>query len=266
MELKNLTLQVCDLAREVGAFILAERATFSQHDVETKSKNSLVSYVDKKAEEMIVAKLSTLLPEAGVLAEEGTTDKEGETFRWIIDPLDGTTNFIHAVPCFSVSIALLEDDELILGVVYEVNHNECFYAWKNGGAWLNGSAISVSANNKLENALVATGFPYHDYERLPQYIDLLQFFMHNTRGVRRIGSAAVDLAYVAAGRFGGFYEYGLNPWDVAAGALIVQEAGGKVCDFRGGNDYLFGDDIVATSNSLHPEFLGAVRKCFGAKA
>jgi myo-inositol-1(or 4)-monophosphatase len=178
--------------------------------------------------------------------------------RWIIDPLDGTTNFIHGIPLYTVSIALEKDNELVVGVVFEVNLGECFYAWKNGGAWMNESRIAVSEASQLRNALCATGFPYKDFPHLTRYFDTLRFLFQNSRGVRRIGSAALDLAYVACGRFDAFYEYNLNPWDVAGGALIVKEAGGTVSDFSGGTNFLHGKEIAATNKGVYKEFLNAI--------
>ena len=262
MELKQLTEKVCSISKEVGAFIQQESAKLSSGDIETKSKNSLVTYVDKTAEKIVVDFLSELIPESGFIAEEGTSNKKGEKYNWVIDPLDGTTNFIHGIPTYCVSIALLKNNELALGVIYEPNQDEMFYAWKNGGAYLNGKSISVSSTTKISNALLATGFPYYDYERIDGYMNILKWLMHNSRGVRRIGSAAIDLAYVACGRFDAFYEYSLNPWDVAAGAIIVNEAGGSVKDFEGGENYIFGREILASNLLVKNELLDKIKESF----
>ncbi len=249
-DLRQLTLSVCEIARNTGKFMAEERKTFDDSKVETKGVHDLVSYVDKTSEIRIINDLQELLPEAGFIAEEGTNNKRGDRYNWIIDPLDGTTNFIHGVPVYSVSIALLDGEELISGVVYEVGHSECFYAWKNGGAFLNGQSIAVSKRSEIGNALLATGFPYSDFSRMDTYIEMFKWAMTNARGVRRLGSAAADLAYVACGRFDAFWEYDLKPWDVAAGALIVREAGGIVSDYKGGSDYLFGREITATNGLI----------------
>lgn len=262
MDLKKLTNDVSVVAKEVGIFILQECAKITAHDIETKSQNSLVTYVDKTAEKKIIEVLTQLIPEAGFIAEEGTSDKKGETYNWIIDPLDGTTNFIHGIPTYCVSIGLLKDNELVLGVIYEPNRDELFYAWLNGGAYLNGKPIHVSKTEALCDSLLATGFPYYDYKRLEAYMDILKWLMHNSRGVRRIGSAAIDLAYVACGRFEAFYEYSLNPWDVAAGAIIVKEAGGSVTDFKGENNYLFGSEIIASNKLMEAELLDKIKGSF----
>jgi len=248
---KNICLKTCEIAKTTGNFIAEQRKNFNHTMVEHKGLHDLVSYVDREAEKMIIAALSAVLPEAGFIAEEGTNDKRGEKFNWIIDPLDGTTNFIQGIPTYAVSIALMEDNELVVGVVYEIGQQECFYAWKNGGAFLNGTKISVSDKSDLHLSLLATGFPYTNFDMLDSYMLFLKWMLRNSRGVRRIGSAATDLAYVACGRFDAFWEYGLKPWDMAAGALLVKEAGGHVTDFKGTDNFVFGKDIVATNNLLH---------------
>jgi myo-inositol-1(or 4)-monophosphatase len=260
---KNICLKTCEVAQKAGSFIAEQRITFSQSMVEHKGLHDLVSYVDREAEKMIVAALSAVLSEAGFVAEEGTNDKRGEKFNWIIDPLDGTTNFIQGIPTYAVSIALMEDNELVVGVVYEIGQQECFYAWKNGGAFLNGTKISVSDKSDLHLSLLATGFPYTNFDMLDSYMLFLKWMLRNSRGVRRIGSAATDLAYVACGRFDAFWEYGLKPWDMAAGALLIKEAGGHVTDFKGTDSYVFGKDIVATNNLLHNKILLKIKEFIG---
>lgn len=251
------------LSKETGAFIREERKKFSFADVEHKGFNDLVSYVDKTAEEKIVAGLQQILPGSGFITEENTANVTGKEFSWIIDPLDGTTNFVHGVPCFCISIALLKNDALVMGVIYEINLDECFYAWEHSPAYLNGNIIRVSEINLLKNSLLATGFPYTNFERMTPYMEVFDYCMRNTHGLRRLGSAAVDMAYVAAGRFEGFYEYGLNAWDVAAGAFIIQQAGGRVADFSGGNDFIFGKEIISTNALVFDEFLAVVKGKFG---
>lgn len=247
---EQLTLATCEIARRAGYFMSNERKGFDDSKIESKGLHDLVSYVDKASEKMIIEELQKLLPESGFIAEEGTSNKRGERFNWIIDPLDGTTNYIHGIPVYSVSIALLDGDELVLGVVYEVGHDECFYAWKNGGAYLNDQPIKVSNRAEIQNALLATGFPYNNFDKMEAYMQTLHWAMKNARGVRRLGSAAADLAYVACGRFDAFWENDLKAWDVAAGIVIVKEAGGKVTDASGGDDYLFGGEIEATNGFL----------------
>ncbi len=262
MNYKELIQRVIDIAKTTGQYILNERQQFSADKVESKSFNNLVSYVDKTAEKQIIDALKKLLPESGFIAEEQSDLPRHPHTNWIIDPLDGTTNFIHGIPCYAVSIALHHNDEVVLGVIYECNLNECFYAYKEGGAYLNGNPISVSETPTLEKSLIATGFPYDDFEKEQQYFDFLKYLTHQTRGIRRLGSAAADMAYVACGRFDVFYEYGLNPWDVAAGIIIVQEAGGKVTDFKGGNNCLFGEEIIAGNKMVHERIVNEIQSYF----
>lgn len=261
--LKDITLAVNVLALQVGEFISEQQNKITAADVQTKSLNSLVSYVDVEAEKQLVSGLRSILPDAGFLTEEETTSGElGETY-WIIDPLDGTTNYLHGLPVFAISVALFHQGEVVVGVVYELGSKELFYAWKNGGAFMNHEPISVSDNAPLSNTLLATGFPYHNFSKLPQYMALLQDCFKHSRGMRRLGSAATDLAYVACGRFNGFFEHGLHPWDVAAGCLLVTEAGGKVTDFNGGNDYIFGDEIVCGADVIFNDLYTMVNKHLG---
>jgi myo-inositol-1(or 4)-monophosphatase len=257
---KELCLFSCEIARTVGKFMAEERNSFDASMIENKGLHDLVSYVDKASEKRIIEELSKLLPDSGFIAEEGTSDKHGERFNWVIDPLDGTTNYIQGVPVYAVSIALLDGDELVLGVVYEVGRDECFYAWKNGGAFLNGEPIHVSERGDIHDSLLATGFPYNDFSKLNQYLEFLKWTMTHARGVRRLGSAATDLAYVACGRFDAFWEYDLKPWDVAAGTVIVKEAGGTVTDYKGGNDYLFGREIVASNKLIDKIILEKIKE------
>ncbi|MGB3468506.1 MAG: inositol monophosphatase family protein [Cyclobacteriaceae bacterium] len=257
--LDNYLQQTISIANDVGAFIREERKSFSLNDVKYKGKNDLVSYVDTEAEKMIVSRLSEVLPEAGFITEEKTTTKKGERYNWIIDPLDGTTNFIHGLPLYSTCIGLMDGEEVILGVVYEINKDECFYATRGNGAFCNGEPISVTRASAISESLFATGFPIHNFEKLDQYLAILNALMKNAHGLRRMGSAAVDLAYVACGRCEAFFEYNLNPWDVAAGTLIVEEAGGTVTDFSGGKNHIFGREIIA-GGPVHTELLKLVEK------
>lgn len=259
-ELELLTQKVCLLAKQTGAFLLAELGKVSTTQIEEKSLNSLVSYVDKAAEEQIVEGLKKLLPHAGFLTEEETVEQTNATFRWIIDPLDGTTNFLFGLPCFAVSIALECEGILQLGVIYEPNKDECFYAWKGGGAWCNGHTISCRENTELKHSLLATGFPYYDYSQAKQYMKLFASLIQNCRGIRRWGSAAVDLAYVACGRYDGFFEYSLNSWDIAGGLIIIEEAGGIVTDFEGKNSSLSNGEVVAGGAAFQKVLFEQVQK------
>lgn len=254
MDFEQLCIRVQQIARETGRFILNERQKFSQNDIVVKGKSDFVTYVDRTSEQQIVSGLKELLPGSGFIAEEGTASSSGEQYRWVIDPLDGTTNYIHGLSPFAVSIALMDGRELVLGVVYEISLDEMFYAWKGSKAYCNGLEINVSSAATTADALIATGFPYYDFSMLPQYMEAMNYFMRNSHGLRRLGSAAADLAYVAAGRFEAFYEHALHSWDVAAGAFILQQAGGRVCDFNGGDNYIFGGEIICSNAAYFDEF------------
>lgn len=260
IDLKEICNEIEKAASETGAFILKESESFDITRAERKGLNDFVSYVDKGSEKMLVEKLSRLLPEAGFNVEEGTSTKIGLKYCWVIDPLDGTTNFLHGLHPYAISIALMEYNEPVAGIIYEVSGKEIFTAWKDGGAWFNGRRIYVSEVNTLADSFVATGFPYSDFGRLDPYMKCLTHFCKHSQGIRRLGSAAIDLAYVACGRFDAFYEYGLHPWDVAAGIIIVREAGGRVSDFSGNEKNLSGDEIVASTSLVFPEILENVRK------
>jgi myo-inositol-1(or 4)-monophosphatase len=262
MALTSILNQVIEVSKQAGDFIRQERKTFDPDKIEYKGLNDLVSYVDKNAERIIVEGLKKILPEAGFITEEKTTTTVGERYNWIIDPLDGTTNFIHGLPAFSVSIALKEYNELVLGVVYEINHDECFYACKGEPAYLNGKVIRVSNNPTVASSLIATGFPYYDFSKQDIYIQLFTELMRNCHGLRRIGSAAVDLAYTACGRFEAFYEYNLNAWDIAAGIVIVKQAGGEIVNFKGGSEVLETRELLATNGKITGELLEMVQKYF----
>ena len=182
---------------------------------------------------------------------------------WIVDPLDGTTNYIHGLHPFFFFIALMENDELVLGVVYEISLDELFYAWKDSSAFLNGKEIKVATASHSENTLIGTGFPYYNFERVNDYIAAMKELMKETRGLRRMGSAAVDLSYVASGRFDAFFEHALHAWDVAAGVFILQQAGGRVTDFNGGDNWLFGGEMIAASENYFPAFYKIIHNHLG---
>lgn len=260
MVLENICNKVCGLAKDVGKFIKEQKSQITIDRIETKGVHDFVTYVDKTAEKKLVNGLLKILPDAGFIVEEKTIDKQNDMLKWIIDPLDGTTNYIHGITPYAISIALADDKEILMGVVYEIGLNELFYAWKGSKTYLNGNEISVSERKSLSDSFIATGFPYYDYGRIKPFLNSLDYLMQNSHGVRRLGSAATDLAYVACGRFEAFYEYSLSPWDVAAGALIVQQAGGKVSDFSGNDNYIYGKEIIATNKNIFDEFLAVVKK------
>ncbi len=260
--LEQICEKVQNITRNTGRFISGQLDRVNQKHIEEKGTHNFVTYVDKTAEKQIVEALRQLVPQAGFVAEENTVEYQQNDYMWVVDPLDGTTNFIHGLPCFSISIALMYKNQVQLGVVYEINKDECFYAVKDGPAYLNGKEIHVSQTGELKDSLLATGFPYFDYSRMECYLELFTWCLHNTHGVRRIGSAAVDLVYVACGRFDAFFEYSLSAWDVAAGSFIVQQAGGRVTDFKGKDNYIFGKEIIATNSLICDEFLQKAKYAF----
>ncbi len=261
MNYLQLKDSVCQLAKETAEFIARERENFDPSRIEHKGHQNLVSYIDKAAEEMIVEGLSKLIEGCDFLGEEGTQTDNGSPYRWIIDPLDGTTNFIHNFPPYCVSIALEHNGVIVLGVVYIVSSGECFAATIDSRSTLNGKEISVSEVSAIEDSLVISGLAYdHSSDIIDDFTKLFDHFNRTTNGARRLGSAAANLAYVAAGRAECFYQRSLAPWDVAAGALIVQRAGGEVTDFSGGNDFVFGRSLIATNGILHCKFSETINR------
>ena len=260
LQLQETLAEVIKLSEKVGQFIANE--SVPPQEIELKGLNNLVSYVDKEAERMFVEGLGILLPEAGFVAEEGTIDYDDRELRWIIDPLDGTTNYLHSIPCWCTSVGLFDGSTPLLGVIHSPMTNETFSASVGMGAFLNNERIHVSDTAALSSSLLATGFPYDDFGKQNNYMELLKALMPLSRGIRRLGSAAMDLAYVACGRFDGFYEYGLNPWDVAAGIIIVQEAGGTVTDFSSGLKALEAEEILASNTKIHSELITIINQHF----
>ncbi|MBC7391582.1 MAG: inositol monophosphatase [Opitutaceae bacterium] len=259
MNLEVITKRLASSLKEAGGFIRKEFETFSSDKIEKKGRyNNLVSYVDKQAEEMLVESLTDIFPDAGFVTEENTTTVGRKEYNWIIDPLDGTTNFMHGLPIFCTTAALMKGDEVLSGVVLDPMRSEVFYAWKGGGAWLNNTKLQVSQVNTVEDSLIITGFPYDLKGQTEKYYALLQKFTNRCHGVRRLGSAALDMAYVASGRGEAFFEYNLNIWDIAAGILLVEEAGGKVTDFSGGNKHLTAIEVLAAGKA-HEELLKVIK-------
>lgn len=262
MNYELLCNKVISIVKLTGNFIRKEAMQFDAQKIEYKGLNDMVSYVDKTAEQKLVHNLEKLIPDAGFITEEKTINRTGKTYTWIIDPLDGTTNFIHGIPAYGISVALYEDGFPVVGVVYELNRGEMFYSYKGGVAFMNKKEIRVSVNPDLKSSLLATGFPYYQFDKQPQYLKLLAEMMQKSHGVRRIGAAAIDLVYTACGRFDAFFEFNLQQWDFAAGCFIVQQAGGEVFDFAGGNDYFEKREILATNGKLTAEMLTAIKQYF----
>jgi myo-inositol-1(or 4)-monophosphatase len=245
------------IAREAGALLMSHRGI----GFELKGEFDLVTAADRGSEKLIVNRLHQLFPDHGIVAEEGGSAEMKSEYRWFVDPLDGTTNFAHGFPVFNVTMAVAKGNEVVGGVVFDPERNELFAAERGGGATLNGKKISVSKAKILEDALVATGFPSrrrHQNVNVHFYYQLAMV----THGVRRAGAAAIDLAWTACGRLEAFWEFGLNPWDMAAGTLLVEEAGGKVSGMRGEPLDLYGPHLLADNGLIHDETLALFSEIF----
>jgi len=246
LDLNRILAEAEPVVAKAGLYI-QEMASKKKHlKIEEKFKNNLVSEVDRNAEQILVTGLKPIIKEAGFLTEEETVSQGEEHLKWVIDPLDGTTNFLRGVPAYCVSVALMEGNSVLIGLVYDCVLNHFYTAVKGQGAFQNGQQLQVN-NNSFKQSLFATGFPYYDFSKAQPYLKVFEHLMHHTLGMRRLGSAALDLCHVANGIYDGYFEYSLHPYDVAAGALIVQEAGGTVTDFSGGDGYIFNSEIVAAS-------------------
>lgn len=252
--------RVSDLCRDVGEFIQSYAGKVGQKDILTKDNDSLVSFVDQESEKKLIEGLKQITPDCSILAEEGTQTFDENTDRlWIIDPLDGTTNFLHRIPAYSISLAYMEDGALSEAYIYDIPKKSLYAAKAGRGAFLNERAIRISGISDMKHSLFATGFPHGLDLDLGFYFDIFKKFTLESRGVRRLGSAAIDLAYVAEGRFEGFYEIGLQPWDLAAGVLLVREAGGKVSNFDGVEaPMLWKGDVIAASPALHKHMYSTI--------
>ena len=272
--LEKITRLVCQVAREAGSYIKKERASFSVEKVERKHAHDYVSYVDKGSEKMIVSRLREIMPEAGFITEEGTTkddvsaiNHQPSDFFWVVDPLDGTTNFIHGFAPFAVSIALCKGREIVSGVVYEIVSDECFYAWKGGGAYCEmknekGEMRDVKSlkvgTSGINDALLCLQLPYNSDAYKPVITRLINHFYGNVGSIRMIGSAAIALCFVAAGRLDGYAERYIGQWDFMAGALIVMEAGGRVTNYAGDAFFMEGDSVIATNGVIHQDLLNTI--------
>jgi myo-inositol-1(or 4)-monophosphatase len=238
-------------ARAGGEVLVANWRRLPHGAVEEKTKNDFVTFADRESEERIIAAIRERFPSDAFLAEEGGLRKGGEGARvWIIDPLDGTSNFVSGFPFWCVSIAAWEHNELVAAVVWDPLRDEMYTAERGGGAWRNGTRLSVTNRAALDGAFVATGFPFRNRQKIDAYLALFKEIFLHARAIRRAGSAALDLAYVAGGVFDGFFEFRLAPWDVAAGALLIEEAGGEVTDFAGGKGYLERGNVIAGSRGV----------------
>ncbi len=248
---QHLLETAIEAAKKAGAYLLEHRGSLTSRDITEKQKNDFVTTVDKTSEKMIIEHLLSTFPDHSVLTEESGIQHRSGSVEWIVDPLDGTTNFIHNLPAFSLSIAARQDDDIIVGVIYNPVEEELFTARRGGGAFLNGRRIKVSQQIDFNRALLGTGFPHHSKYYLPQYLLSLGEIFYQSAGIRRMGSAAIDLCYTACGRYDGFWEAGLHIWDIAAGSLLIREAGGVVSDFNGKSDFLQNGFIIAGNKEIH---------------
>lgn len=255
----HLLSQVEDVAKLAGTLLMREFG--HSEESEKQSSHNLVTQADLASEKLICDHLHRILPTATFLREEGeSTGDEFSPEVWVVDPLDGTNNFAHGIPQFSVSIALVRDGQFQLGVVFDPNRQELFSAWKGGGAWLNGKPIHVSKRATLQQSVVCTGFYYDRGELVRKTLGTIErLFMTNVRGIRRLGSAALDLSWVACGRLDGYFEYQLGTWDYAAGALLVAEAGGQCCDRNGADMTISAGNVIASNALIHKDLVDIVR-------
>jgi myo-inositol-1(or 4)-monophosphatase len=249
-------------ATEAAQILLDNFGRIKKSDIVEKQMNDFLTYVDEQSEQKIISIIHENFPDHAILAEESGMATASSDYIWIIDPLDGTKNYISEIPVFAISIALSHQENIIMGVVYDPVRKEMYHARENKGAYLDDRPIRVSGQTDLINSLIATGFPFKHKELLPEYTDCFKDIFRNVSGMRRLGAAAIDLAYVACGRFEGFWELALNPWDVSAGLLLIRESGGQVSDFWGREDYVPSEYFLATNGIIHPHMLGIIRKYF----
>jgi myo-inositol-1(or 4)-monophosphatase len=253
----------CSAAREAGELLRHHFVNRTPLTIESKGLHDFVTAVDREAEGVVLETIRRHFPTHEIMSEEAAPDAAAADHRWVVDPLDGTTNFIHGLPTFAVSIALEGRDGLLAAAIYQPVLDELFHAHRGGGARLNGEPIHCSEPAEPNDSLISTGFPFRELSRLPEYLKAFETMIHSSAGLRRAGSAAIDLAYTACGRHDAFWEIGLSRWDIAAGALLVTEAGGTVTDVAGGNDFLDSGDIVAAGQTMHPVVLGITRPYLG---
>lgn len=246
-----------------GECIFKNIGKISQDEIDTKQVSDFVTRVDRESENLILSTIRKKYPDHHIMAEESVHEDNSAQHLWIIDPLDGTTNFIHSYPAFSVSIALQYNGGTILGLIYDPLRNEVFSAEKGKGAYLNGNRIMISSNTEMQNSLIATGFPFRKKEVIDDYLSLFKRIFYRVSDIRRAGSAALDFANLSCGRCDGFFEIGLSPWDIAAGSLLITEAGGLITDFGGGPDYLSTGNVVAGVPDVHRELMKDVKAVFG---
>jgi len=257
----GLMLKTAVDAAKIGGDILKNAfGTIRQNQIGLKGTGDFVSELDHQSEQAIIKCIKKTFPDHSILAEESGSTDEGSQVQWCIDPLDGTANYIQGIAHFSISIAVLLSNDVLLGIVYDPMRDEMFHAVRNGGAFLNGQEMRVSEKADLSRAMLATGFPWRSKPHIDSYQSSFKDLFSKSAGIRRMGSAAIDLSYTACGRFDGFWEMGLKSWDISAGILMVQEAGGVVSDFNGQNTYMDSGNVVASNKRLHPMIVNVTRK------
>ena len=258
----NPFIQTARAAAAIGGKILTDAlGTLVSEQVSLKGTNDYVTELDKKSEAAIIQHIKSVFPNHSICGEESGTETHQSECLWIIDPLDGTTNYVHGIPFFSVTVALVKNGVTLAGVVLDPVRNEEFWAVKSGGAFLNGKPIQVGQKTGSQGTLLGTGFPWRSKQYWPQYMESFNAFFEHAAGVRRMGTAAIDLSYTACGRFDGFWEMKLKPWDIAAGILILEEAGGVVSDFRGESGYMQSGNIVAANPKVHAKMVEVTKRC-----
>lgn len=262
MKINDFLNTAIESAIFAGDFVKSKLGTLSVSDIGKKQASDFVTRVDTESEKIIINSIRKKYPSHAFYTEESIKDRNSNFYRWIIDPLDGTTNYIHRYPVFSISIALEYKREIIIGVIYDPLREELFTGIKNKGSFLNGKPIKVSKTQNLKYSLITTGFPFRHKQFINDYLRLFRNIFVKVSDLRRAGSAAIDLAYVACGRCDGFFEIGLSPWDIAAGALIIKEAAGLITGFDGDNDFLFSGNIVAGNPYVQRKLLRETRKIF----
>jgi len=255
LQLKSFAI---NLAQTAGNLL---KGMFSQkHQIQYKGDINIVTEADKMSEDLIIGEIRRQFPDHGILSEESDAIIGAETIRWIIDPLDGTTNYAHGYPVFCVSIAVEKDGQVMLGVIYDPTREDLFVAQHEEGAYLNGEKICVSSVSNLSHALLATGFPYDIRDSKNNNLDYFNKMATNVQAIRRAGAAALDLAYLAAGRFDGFWELKLKPWDTAAGCLMVKEAGGRISDLGGNHWNIYSPHLLASNDLIHQQIINVLQK------
>ncbi len=247
-----------EAARTGGSILMDAFGTLRQNQIDLKGRGDYVTELDRRSEEAIIQMIRARYPDHAINAEE-SGESGHSPFRWLVDPLDGTANYVQGIPIFAVSIAVLKGDDILAGVVFHPDRDEMFTAVRQGGAFLNGRPIRVSDRQKMAYAMLASGFPWRSKDYLDPYLECFKRLFLDAAGIRRMGAAAIDLAYTACGRFDGFWEMKLGPWDIAAGILLIREAGGVATDFHGGEAFLSSGNVVAGSKNIHSQILEVIR-------